>query len=235
MEDMSRLDEGIVLCGGLGKRLRKVVKDVPKPMADIGGKPFLAHLLDYLDSQSVSRVVLAVGYKRDVIQGYFGGKYRNIDILYSVEDSLLGTGGAIREALKLVEGEYTFVFNGDTLFRISLSEFYELHIDRGADVSIALRWVADTSRYGRIEISNDGEITSFSEKGMRGDGYVNAGVYILHRDIFRGYPMGRTFSFERDFLQLFCRRLKLFGFAFDAYFIDIGIPEDYNRAKLELT
>ncbi|MCD6420081.1 MAG: nucleotidyltransferase family protein [Synergistetes bacterium] len=234
MEDVKFPREGIILCGGFGKRLRSVVRDVPKPMAEVGGKPFLSYILDYLGMCGLEKVILAVGYKREAIQGYFGERYGGIGILYSVEEYPLDTGGAIRQALDFAEGEEVFVFNGDTLFELSLLRFFQLHADSGADVSIALRWMEDTSRYGRIDVLESGRVISFSEKGGRGKGYVNAGVYILPKNVFEGYPVGDVFSFEKDFLQVFYPRLRLFGFGFDSYFIDIGVPEDYNRARLEL-
>ena len=223
--------EAIILAGGLGTRLRKVIKYIPKPMADINSKPFLEYLLLYLEKQGIERVILAVAYKWEVIKKYFGGKYNDIEILYSIEDHPLGTGGAIRQAIDFAEGEDVFVFNGDTFFNIDLNKFFEFHKSKNSNLSLALRYVGNTDRYGIVKIDENFRIVAFLEKKLADEGLINAGNYLINKKFFLSFNLPRKFSFERDFLEKYYKTYSFYGFPFEAYFIDIGIPDDYERAK----
>lgn len=226
--------EGIILAGGFGTRLRDVVPNLPKPMAPIQGRPFLAYLLDYLEAQGFKRVILATGYKHEAIFEYFGTQYHGIRIGYSREVEPLGTGGALKKALELITRERVFMFNGDTFFQIKLAEMERYHQETMSHITIALKKVEKTERYGLVQTSND-RIIGFYEKKAGGSGFINGGIYCLNSNIFADVVTVEKFSWETDFLNKHCRRLKFQAFVCDSYFIDIGIPEDYARAERELS
>jgi len=224
----------IVLAGGLGTRLAAITGDLPKPMAAIGPRPFLEYLLDYLAEQGVGNVILAVSYRWEVIRDHFGRDYRGMSLGYSVEEQPLGTGGAIRQALESVEDEDVAVLNGDTLFRVDLKSMADVHRGSGAVLSLALRQVADSGRFGRVEVSDDGVVSGFREKSVVGPGWINGGVYMLNRSLFDDFPMPGRFSFEQDLVEPNVQRIRPRAFRSDAYFIDMGVPEDYERARREI-
>lgn len=225
--------EAIVLAGGFGTRLRSVVADIPKPMAPIAGRPFLACLFDFLHDQGATRLVLCTGYRHEVVEGFFGAGYRGMAIAYSVEQEPLGTGGALKRALAMCASEHVAVLNGDTLFRVELQEMLELHIAGGRAITVALKPMRDFDRYGVVEVA-EGRITAFREKSSCAAGHINGGVYIVNAGLFAGRELPERFSFETDFLEREVARLNIGAFISDGYFIDIGIPEDYARAQGEL-
>lgn len=227
--------EVIILAGGLGTRLRDVVKDVPKCMAPVAGKPFLWYLLQYLSRYDVEKVVLSVGYLRDVIIDWVdehGGDFP-FGIEYAIETEPLGTGGAIKRALGLCRHSDVIVMNGDTFFHADLDEVYGMHRLYPASITLALKPMQHFSRYGNVRVDN-GLIVAFEEKKPCDSGLINGGVYVINRleDVFDGLP--DKFSFETEVLQPQCRLGNLYGIVQNGYFIDIGIPEDYERAKEEL-
>ena len=226
--------KAIVLAGGLGTRLASVTSDVPKPMAPVGSRPFLEYLLDELVEQGIEQAVLAVSHKWETIQRHFGDAYREMSLLYSVEEQPLGTGGAIRQALGSIVDDDVLVLNGDTLFRVDLASMENTHRNSGVLLSIALKQVVDGGRFGRVEVSADGVITNFLEKSAGGPGWINGGIYMLNRNLFSEYPMPAKFSFELDLVEPNIARIQPSAFQSDAYFIDMGIPEDYHRARHEI-
>lgn len=218
------VNEAVILCGGLGTRLRSVIKDIPKPMAPVGNKPFLSFVLEYLKKQGIKRVVLAVSYKYEIIQEYFGNSYLGMDIVYSIEPTPLGTGGAINMSLKEIKNDSCYVLNGDTFFDILLSE---LSLN-DSKICLALKHKLNFDRYGSISINKNGYITSFNEKKFTENGLINGGIYLLSKDIFYSFNLPNKFSFE-EFLQNNFLSLNATTKVFDDYFIDIGIPQDYNE------
>jgi D-glycero-alpha-D-manno-heptose 1-phosphate guanylyltransferase len=226
--------KAIVLAGGLGTRLARVTGEIPKPMAPIGSRPFLEYLLDYLIEQGSEAAVLAVSYKWEAIREHFGFVYRGMPLKYSVEDVPLGTGGAIQQALEFLPDDEVVVLNGDTLFRVDLERLANTHRNGMARLSIALKQVADCGRFGRIEVSTDGVITKFLEKSTAGPGWINGGIYMLNRRLFSDFPMAARFSFEQDLVEPNIDRIRPLAFRSSAYFIDMGIPEDYERAQSEI-
>jgi len=228
------LEEAVILAGGLGTRLRGIIKDIPKPMAEISGKPFLAYLIDFLSKQKIKRVVLSVGYKFEVIKDFFGNRYKGINISYAIEEKPLGTGGAIKNALLSIYGNEAFIINGDTFFDIDLNDFYDFHKSRNSKLSIALKKMDFTERYGTVEIDKNNKIMAFHEKAQKYDVLINGGVYLLNKNFFNSLATQDKFSFEKDFLEKHYKNYEFYGFPFDEYFIDIGIPEDYEKAKEEL-
>ncbi|EKC4925251.1 nucleotidyltransferase family protein, partial [Campylobacter coli] len=215
--------QAIVLAGGLGTRLRSVVQDLPKPMAPINGKPFLAFVLEYLKKQGITEIILSVSYKYELIQEYFKDEFHGMKIHYNIEKELLGTGGAIKDALKFVKNE-VYVLNGDTFFDIDLKK----PVLNSSKICIALKQMQNFDRYGTVNVDEQGIVTSFEEKVFKKQGLINGGVYLLKKDIFNNFSLERKFSFE-EFLQENYKTLKIQTQIFDDYFIDIGVPKDYKE------
>lgn len=225
--------EAIILAGGRGTRLQSAVNNIPKPLAPIGGRPFLLLLLDFLAAQGFRRILLSVGYCAEVIMSSVGHNYRTMELRYVVEEAPLGTGGALRKALEQVSSSSVFALNGDTFFALDYRAMLLQGRETGAKLTIALRHVADAARYGRVETERH-RITTFREKGESCEGWINGGAYLLDKDLFSGYEMPEAFSLEADFIQRYSEKLAPYAFLSDAYFIDIGIPEDYRRAQQEI-
>lgn len=222
--------EAIILAGGFGTRLQTVVKDVPKPMAEINGFPFLKYLLDSLSQQAVTTVILSVGYKQEIIKDYFQDRYLDMQVLYASEDSPLGTGGAIIQALKLTTENDIYVLNGDTFFEVDLKAMQRLHIETKADISLATKVMQDFDRYGTVK-TEAGRVIAFEEKQYQVEGFINGGIYIIKKAIFDSFQLETKFSFESDFLENKLEQLIVTAFKSEGYFIDIGIPEDYYHAS----
>lgn len=226
--------KAIILAGGLGTRLRSVVSDVPKPMAPISGKPFLAYQIDYLMSFGLDELVLSICYLPEKVKEYFGDNYRGVKIKYALEDRPLGTGGAIVNSLNTLQSdEPVLVMNGDSLVMFDYGAMYKNHLKGVSPLTIALRHIDDCYRYGKVDTEGD-VITAFNHKGEAGPGYINAGVYVINPSLFDGYNMPEEFSFEGDFCTPYIPEIHPPFVKADSYFIDIGIPEDYARAQDEL-
>jgi len=224
--------EAIVLAGGLGTRLKEMVPDLPKPMALVAGKPFMAILLRSLSKRGFTYVVLSLGFMAEKFMDYFGDRYANMKLEYEVEPQPLGTGGAIRKALRKCTTDHVFVFNGDTYLDLEVDEVEKLwHANQNP--IIVLREVSDTARYGNVEIK-DGRIIAFREKGQTGCGLINAGCYVLPREALDDFPKEK-FSLENDYLASVLNKVKFDAFVTRGYFIDIGVPEDFMRAQKELS
>ncbi len=224
--------EALILAGGFGTRLAHVVKDVPKPMADIAGKPFLEYLLEYLLKNDIKRVIFAVSYKREIIMNYFGNKYKDMSISYSIEDTPLGTGGGIKKGLSLCREEEVFVVNGDSMFLVDLQGMMSFHNENRSDVTIATKEMENFDRYGTMVVKNK-KIVSFREKVFVEEGLINGGIYLLNKKVLLNFEK-KEFSFEKDFLADKSLNINIYSYLSDGYFIDIGIPDDYARANVEL-
>jgi D-glycero-alpha-D-manno-heptose 1-phosphate guanylyltransferase len=222
----------LILAGGLGTRLREVVGAVPKPLADVAGKPFLWWLLRRLEFSGVSRAYLSVGYRADTIERVMGGG-GSLSLSYIVEDEPLGTGGAIKNALGQIRDDEVVVINGDSLAVFDFGLFLEKARNSDANVVLALAQVNDASRYGTVVADKAGRITAFMEKGRSGPGIINAGVYWMKRTVLESVPL-RTFSFETDFLAARLSSVPIAGIECVSDFIDIGVPEDYHLAQVKV-
>lgn len=222
--------QAIVLAGGLGTRLRGVVPDLPKPMAPVAGRPFLAWVLDRLLEAGFDLAVLAVGYRYEAIRDHFGDAYQGLALRYSVEDAPLGTGGAIRLAGAQAERFPVFVLNGDTFLDLDYRAMLAAHATANAAMSVAVCRVHDVSRYGALGLAH-GHIEAFLEKGPSGPGYINAGTYLLSRDILERIPADGPYSFEQQLLVPHVVDIRPTAFVTNGLFIDIGVPEDYARAQ----
>jgi len=224
--------EAIILAGGLGMRIRSVIGDLPKPMARVCGRPFMEYLLDHLAYSGITRTILSTGYKHETIKAHFGERYKSLDISYSVEVEPLGTGGALKLSLNQIKGEQCFVLNGDSYFDIELQRLENFHTMYDPDSSIALFYRRDESRYGSVQLGQDSRITAFAEKKSGEGGLVNAGVYLVKKNLFEKTDTPERFSFERDFLSKHLHEINVRGFIFSGYFVDIGIPEDLKLANI---
>lgn len=221
--------EAIVLAGGLGTRLRSVVPDTPKPMAPVQGTPFLALLLSHLARGGFTHVVLSVGYKAEVIRSYFGDDYHGLALAYEVEAEPLGTGGALRQAMNRIQGDHAFVFNGDTFLDLEVDDVVALWQENHQPVIVA-REVDDVSRYGRVVLEH-GRVVAFGEKSGSGTGLINAGCYVLPKDVFAKITEPAPFSLEHIVLEPLVASGAVLGHVTRGLFIDIGVPDDYARAQ----
>lgn len=230
---MAPVTEAIVLAGGFGTRLRSVVSDVPKPLAPIRGRPFLHFLLDRLVTGGIQRAVLATGYGADAIRESVGSSWQGMSIAYSQEDEPLGTGGAMHLASSLIEGKRFFALNGDTFLRLDYQAFDRCLSAQDASLGMALAQVPDTARYGAVMVSGQ-HVERFVEKGRAGPGYINAGVYCIDKSLFASQDEVASFSFEREVLEPLVTRGVVAAYTDTSGFIDIGVPEDYERAQREI-
>lgn len=226
--------ECIILAGGKGTRLAGVVKDVPKCMADVNGRPFLDHLMEYLEQQQVQHVILSLGYMHEHITNWLKGKAFLFKVSWVIERESLGTGGGIKLALKKAKTNRVIVVNGDTLFKINVRDLYKEDLS-DMYAAVALKKMEEFDRYGRVSLDDSSHITEFHEKEYCREGLINGGTYILNleKEDLSSYP--DMFSFEKDYLEKVVVDGKLKGKVYDDYFIDIGIPEDYEKIKRDLS
>ncbi len=227
--------QAILLCGGMGTRLRSVVSDRPKPMADICGKPFLQYLLEMLRDKGITEVIFALGYMGEMIEEYFqDGSAFGLKIAYSYEEEPLGTGGAIRNALPKILEEEVLVLNADTYFPMDYQGLYRFHQENDGDFSLATRAVPDISRYGAVRRDAAGRILAWNEKlGDDGQkslaGEINGGIYVMKKSLIAEIPEGKQ-SLEQGCIPKWLSEGKrIFGLPFEGYFMDIGIPKDYQQ------
>lgn len=217
----------LILCGGRGTRLRSVISDKPKILADIGGKPFIEILLNNLALHGFRRIILGVGYLKEEVINYFQTNPRKDPrIEFSKEETPLGTGGAVKKAKPLIKSDHFLVMNGDCLFSVDFEKFYQSHLSKKAMLSMVLaNAVDDSPNYGIVMLASDNKITSFNEK----QNLISAGIYFMRKDIFNFMPSEDSFSLEYDFFPKILD--SSYGFICDKEFIDIGTPERYLKAN----
>lgn len=224
--------EVIILAGGLGTRLRSVVKDIPKPMALVNNKPFLEYILNWLSQYSITKIIISAGYKSESIINYFGTEFNNIPIQYAIEKEPLGTGGGILNAMAQVRDENVLIVNGDTYFPIDIDVLFSEHLRLNGQITIALKTMTDFDRYGSVSMDTNSNILQFHEKTATKQGLINGGIYILNRKFIQKHNLPRKFSFENVILEKEVINNRIKGKQFSDQFLDIGIPEDYNKADL---
>ena len=228
--------EVIILAGGLGTRLRSAIgNEIPKCMAPVNDKPFLWYLLKYLTRYDVSRVILSVGYLREVIYKWIDEVKEEFPFAfdYAVEETPLGTGGGIRLALSKASTEDVIVLNGDTFFDVNLTHLLDEHQNMRGALTIALKPMVGFERYGAVELSSDSHITAFHEKAYCKAGLINGGVYVINRSQLPMTEQPENFSFETAVMEKQCELGNLYGVTSDGYFKDIGVPEDYAQAQVD--
>lgn len=226
--------ECIILAGGLGTRLRSEVADLPKCMAPVNDQPFLQYIFTYLQEQGCTRVILSLGYKWEAVSAWLMQGDWAFDISCVIENEPLGTGGGVVQALEQANEENVVVLNGDTMFRVDLGELLRFHRVKNAATTLALKPMHDFERYGVVNIDSEARIISFEEKKHYQQGLINGGVYTINKREMLTIDWPQKFSLERDYFEKNVRDGNFYGFVSDAYFIDIGIPEDYHRAQEDL-
>lgn len=235
---MEKID-AIILAGGEGKRLRSLVQDTPKPLAEVGAKPFLDILLAQLDKcNCINRLVLAVGYKAErIVEAYKDCSAYNFDIGFSVEETLLGTGGAIKKGLGYTETKDVLAMNGDSYTEVNIEDLINTHRNNKAKLTIVLLEIESAGRYGSVKVDAHNRILSFEEKqGADESGLINAGIYVMQRDVFDTIEENRVVSLEKDVLPGFVKMFQgeIYGYTVNGKFIDIGVPASYMRADAYL-
>jgi D-glycero-alpha-D-manno-heptose 1-phosphate guanylyltransferase len=222
--------QAIILCGGRGTRLGNTIGDLPKAMAPVGGRPFLEHVLRRLSVSGFDRVILATGHRHEAIHAHFGSSFADVDLVYSREIELLGTGGSTWQALTHSLSQPCFVLNGDSWAEVDYAAMLNAHVNEAATFTLAAQHVPDVGRYGALTIES-GRVVAFREKGDTGPGLINAGVYLAAQGIRDVFPMHRAFSLERDLLAAHLAEINPLAWPTGGKFIDIGIPADLVRAQ----
>lgn len=225
--------EAIILAGGFGTRLRTVLPDLPKCMAPVHGKPFMEAMLQYLWKEGIEHIILSLGYRHQVVVEYMQKHHPDKDISFVIEDEPLGTGGAISVAIDAASESSVFILNGDTFFHANLHSLEQFHKAHKADCSLAVKYMDDAARYGTVAFDETNRVTAFKEKCDGARGWINGGVYLLNRDHYDTSLFPKKYSFEHDFLSAKVQEFRICAQEQDAYFIDIGIPADYERAQRE--
>lgn len=221
----------VILAGGLGTRLRSVVADRPKVMAEVRGKPFLTYLLEQLAQSGFKHTVLCTGYLGEQVKATFGHTYSSLHLEYSQESSPLGTAGALQLALPLFQSDQVLVVNGDSFCDANLRDFEAWYTAKRAEAALFLTEVPDTKRYGRVQVEPSGQLLKFEEKGgTEGAGWINAGIYLLERRLLSTIPQSRAVSLETEMFPAWIGQ-GLYGYCSQGRFLDIGIPESYAIAE----
>jgi NDP-sugar pyrophosphorylase family protein len=246
--------QALILAGGLGTRLRAIVNDRPKPMAGISSgsaghtKPFLEYQLEFLKSYHITHFILCVGYLHQHIQEHFGdGSQWGVRIDYSIEEELMGTGGAVKQAEQYVNGTF-LTLNGDSFFEMDLNKIIQFHRAQTAGMrqgsylgTIALTKVQDATNYGLVRLDQENRILTFDEKSAansteaNGSNQINAGIYVLEPEILSFIPPARKVSIEREtFPFVLNKGYCLGGYPAEGFFVDIGTPEGYRMFRNHL-
>jgi D-glycero-alpha-D-manno-heptose 1-phosphate guanylyltransferase len=226
--------EVVIIAGGQGTRLRSVVNDRPKPMADVQGKPFLEHLMSFCVAHGVSHFVMSLGYKHEFVVNHFGSSFLNVPISYAIEQEPLGTGGGLRLACeKLREDAHFLALNGDSFFNLDIKKFLEFHLSNEAAFSIAAFRAHQRNRFGNVVTNSHGKVTGFDTKKCEVGGVANGGVYLINPLVLKNYfYLKKNFSIERELVpKLINVGEAVQSRVFNGDFIDIGSPEDYRLVQ----
>ncbi len=227
--------ECIVLAGGLGTRLKGVIGALPKCMAPIAGKPFLHYLFQYLAAQKCTKVILSLGFRHEVVLEWLPQNEWTFEIDWVIESEPLGTGGGIKLALQKAKNNTVIILNGDTMFRVDLKGLIQFHNQSKAATTLALKPMVDFDRYGVVQIDEHQKIVQFEEKKPRKYSTINGGIYVVEKKYFEEKIVANRFSFEQDYLEAFVSNHLFYGWVADDYFIDIGIPSDYEKAQIDFS
>lgn len=232
MSQILNKTDALILCGGKGTRLQSVLSDRPKIMAEFNDRPFLAILLEDLKAHGFHRVVLATGYKAEVIENYCQKNNHGLEICFSKETEPLGTGGALVLAKDYLKSDPFFVLNGDSFCELDFNAICAQHIRRDCLITMVLSEATDSSDYGQVAVDDCGCIVSFQEKvpGEAASYAINAGVYVMSPKVFALLPKEKKFSLERDYFATL-KKGKACAHMTQSSFIDIGTPERFKQAK----
>lgn len=225
----------VILCGGLGSRLREVLPDTPKPMADIAGRPFLQLLIEQIALCGACRFVLCLGYKAEHIESFFRAARMPHEIVFSRESKPLGTAGALWNAKAMIRSDPFVVLNGDSFCGVDLPEMLVRHSSSGAEVTMAVTPIKQAGDYGRVVVDTGDRVSSFLEKdGQATESWVNGGVYVCRRGLVDGLGHQLPSSLEQDVFPSLVRNRRLFAYRARGPLLDIGTPERYERARQHL-
>lgn len=219
----------VILCGGLGKRLRSIDPDTPKVMVQFEERPFLDIVMEKLHEQGFARFVLCTGYKAKWIEDYYRDNQRDFVVDFSREEEPLGTGGAVKNAQPIVESDPFFVLNGDCYCDVDFKKFVEFHKRKQAAATIVAAHMQDSRDYGSLTMDGADRILAFEEKKDKGAAYINAGRYCFNQKVFSMMPEEGKFSLEYDVFPSLIED-GLYGFKSKGEFFDIGTPERYEKA-----
>jgi D-glycero-alpha-D-manno-heptose 1-phosphate guanylyltransferase len=224
--------EALILAGGLGTRLRTVVSDRPKPLAEVAGRPFITFLLDQLLHCGFQRVVLCVGHLGERVPSVLGKSYGALDLLYSFEQSALGTAGALRKAAGLIREQNVVAMNGDSFCDLDLRGLEQMHRTYDASATVSVLHRNDRGRAGALNVESSGRVVRFDSRPTDpAPGLINAGIYMLRRDMLDAIPPNRAISLEEEIFPELAARRELFAWQVEARFIDIGTPESHRAAQ----
>ena len=230
---LSRITAAI-LAGGLGTRLKSVVADRPKVLAEVNGRPFLSYLLDQLLIAGIEQVVICTGYMANHIEKGFGNSYGHVSLVYSEEKTPLGTAGALKNAEEYLKSDFVLVMNGDSYCDVNISDFWSWHYANRSAGSLLLVKLPQANRYGSIQTDVNNKIIEFKEKSaLNTVGWISAGIYLLKRELIKSIPGNRAVSIEREMFPLWIKD-GLRGYRHAGVFIDIGVPEDLEKASILL-
>jgi len=223
--------DALILCGGLGSRLRPMIPDRPKGLALLGGKPFLDILVEDLILQGFRRIIFCVGHLKEQIIGRYQSR-NDAEFLFSQEEVFLGTGGAVKNALPLIRSNPVVVMNGDSICHVDFAMFYQYHLDKSATASLVLTAPAGRQDGGTVCLSEAHKILSFSEKSAphAAERFINAGIYLLQAEAIGQQPLVYPFSLEYDVFPVLVKSSPCYGFVVASALIDIGTPERYRKA-----
>jgi len=230
MEQKNTMPDAVILCGGLGSRLRPVVSDKPKVLADVGGKPFLDFLLNSLFEKNFSRIILAAGYLSNQLVEHYRDDPR---ILFSLETSPLGTGGALKNAEPLITTDHVFVANGDSMIKFDYQEAFQFHKEKGGAISLVVTRSDGRDDVGSVVCDESMRVVSFSEKNNSFPAekrFVNCGAYFMDRRALEYLPAEKPISLEHDIFPAVARDGLCWGFLTDGHLLDIGTPDRYESA-----
>jgi D-glycero-alpha-D-manno-heptose 1-phosphate guanylyltransferase len=228
--DLSHID-AIILCGGLGKRLRSVIGETQKVMAKTGDRPFLDVILGNLKKQGLRRVILCTGFDARRVEDYYAASPQGLEIVFSKESKPLGTGGAIKQAQAYVKSDHAFVMNGDCYCDLDLKAMLQSHLHQSALVTLSVSPLEDKKDYGGVSVAPDGQVVAFKEKeSSSANRFASVGLYCFRRDAWRAMPATDAFSLEYDFFPLLTGR-GLYAFIVDKPFYDIGTPDRFGAAQ----
>jgi D-glycero-alpha-D-manno-heptose 1-phosphate guanylyltransferase len=220
-----------ILAGGLGTRLRPALEGIPKVLARVGNRPFITFLLDQLVAAGIKRAVLLTGYRAEQVEQTLGNRYDGMSLSYSVEESPLGTAGALRRSLPQLKTETVLLMNGDSFCDVDVPGLVTAHRRRRAELTMALTHVPDASHFGQVKMVVNGKVTHFGEKqDGAGPGWVNAGVYIMAKSLIAEIPAAGSYSLERDLLPGWVKSRRIYGVKGSGRFLDIGTPASYAGA-----
>lgn len=222
----------VILCGGLGRRLRPIIDGCPKPMALVAGRPFLDIPIAYVANFGFRRFILCIGHRGDFVKKYYL-KRKDLRIIFSEEERPLGTGGAIKNAESFIKSSPFLVLNGDSFFKVDLRKFLEFHLNKNAMISIVIKKVKENSECGVVKLNSLKQIIGFNEKIRKANTcYINMGIYLFQREIFSLMPRIHRFSLEEDFFPRVIKKLGMYGYIGRGMLIDIGTPQGYKYADV---